>query len=539
MPKSGSSKRRIVVCALAFLGLILLFPSEPGLQAGQNQARPDALEITLPGPDLEMPGAWFLHDRHTEALAEAGKGCTACHQEKDGRLEFSFKGAAGAFGEEGMTLFHDSCIGCHRDLAGQGRDSGPLEEDCRTCHAEKAPPSSRAPFGMDRSLHFRHLSAPAIPPATPGGEANCVACHHVLDEASKKLVYRDEARQSCRYCHLEETVKEVRSFSRAAHDDCVNCHLEKKAANQKTGPSVCAGCHDLREQGKIIKVTDVPRLVAGQPDAVVVSGWAAAMNADPKVRPGMNLAVFDHKTHDGSVASCRECHHSSQGKCSVCHTVAGAPEGDFIRLDQAMHAPASGPSCIGCHGKKTVEPACAGCHAQMPVTPFGEKNCSRCHSLAPDALRALGLDPESLAAVARGAVEGLSPSTTLPGLESIPETVTIGSISDEYEPSRFPHRKIVLALAEKVKDSRLAGAFHKDPLALCAGCHHNSEPSITPPKCGSCHGKPFSELTGDRPGMKGAFHIQCITCHQKMGIEKPAATSCLECHAKKERPAAE
>jgi hypothetical protein len=128
--------------------------------------------------------------------------------------------------------------------------------------------------------------------------------------------------------------------------------------------------------------------------------------------------------------------------------------------------------------------------------------------------------------------------------KDIPEKVVIKALADEYQPSELPHRKIVLTLARAVKDSPLAGAFHADPTTLCQGCHHNSPPSVKPPRCASCHGKPFTD--GGRPGLKAAYHNQCMGCHTAMGIDQPAAanslgldkptpaaTDCTGCHKKK------
>jgi mono/diheme cytochrome c family protein len=32
-----------------------------------------------------------------------------------------------------------------------------------------------------------------------------------------------------------------------------------------------------------------------------------------------------------------------------------------------------------------------------------------------------------------------------------------------------------------------------------------------------------------------AFHQQCIGCHQSMGLEKPAATACADCHKERKK----
>jgi hypothetical protein len=95
----------------------------------------------------------------------------------------------------------------------------------------------------------------------------------------------------------------------------------------------------------------------------------------------------------------------------------------------------------------------------------------------------------------------------------------------------MPHRKIVMSLYKGMRDSRLAAAFHAAPEAVCAGCHHNAPATLTPPKCASCHGKPFE--TEGKPGLKAAYHGQCMSCHKEMKLEKPASTNCVACHEKK------
>jgi formate-dependent nitrite reductase cytochrome c552 subunit len=53
---------------------------------------------------------------------------------------------------------------------------------------------------------------------------------------------------------------------------------------------------------------------------------------------------------------------------------------------------------------------------------------------------------------------------------------------------------------------------------------------MRPPACRSCHAA-MNEATVDRPGIKVAFHRQCIGCHIAMGIAKQG---CTDCHAAKE-----
>jgi len=57
----------------------------------------------------------------------------------------------------------------------------------------------------------------------------------------------------------------------------------------------------------------------------------------------------------------------------------------------------------------------------------------------------------------------------------------------------------------------------------CKECHHKGEPSD---KCEKCH-KPAAE--GKTPGLKDAFHKNCMGCHK---AKKQGPTKCDECHKK-------
>ena len=119
--------------------------------------------------------------------------------------------------------------------------------------------------------------------------------------------------------------------------------------------------------------------------------------------------------------------------------------------------------------------------------------------------------------------------------EDIPEKVIIKELAEEYEPVELPHRKIIKTLSNNIKDNTLAGYFHAEKGALCQSCHHNSPLDKKPPRCGSCHGKPFDGRNIFRPGIKGAYHQQCISCHQVLKLEKPKSTGCTDCHKEKKK----
>ena len=77
--------------------------------------RPDVIKIEVLKKfgDLERPVVTFLHDKHSEAVREMGKDCTACHEEKDGKLVLMYKRDADLSRQAVMDIYHDNCITCH------------------------------------------------------------------------------------------------------------------------------------------------------------------------------------------------------------------------------------------------------------------------------------------------------------------------------------------------------------------------------------------------------------------------------------------
>jgi hypothetical protein len=114
--------------------------------------------------------------------------------------------------------------------------------------------------------------------------------------------------------------------------------------------------------------------------------------------------------------------------------------------------------------------------------------------------------------------------------EELPETVTIGLLSEKYEPAVFPHRQVAYKLREHISQSKLATYFHGHEDVLCQGCHHHSPTGEKPPLCENCHNEPFNEAELFKPGLLGAYHRQCLGCHQSMQIEP---LDCVGCHALK------
>jgi len=121
-----------------------------------------------------------------------------------------------------------------------------------------------------------------------------------------------------------------------------------------------------------------------------------------------------------------------------------------------------------------------------------------------------------------------------------PDEVIIDSLSQLYEPVYFDH-----AMHEEVTDSKCS-VCHHHTLGTeindenCMKCHAESA-GTDEVSCQGCHsGKRFdaeylNKLSADntlhhqdRLGLKAAYHIRCMNCHEEMG----AANGCQDCHAR-------
>jgi hypothetical protein len=120
--------------------------------------------------------------------------------------------------------------------------------------------------------------------------------------------------------------------------------------------------------------------------------------------------------------------------------------------------------------------------------------------------------------------------------EDAPETVTIDGLSDLYESVEFNHN-------EHAEMATCSDCHHHTVGTVptrwnCIKCHENS-PESDSISCGDCHprdrfGREYL-LTLDNPelfhketpGLKGAYHLNCIGCHQETG----GPTGCEDCHA--------
>lgn len=522
-----------IIAIVALASFLVSSPDILGMGA-QPEAKPEkrADIITIDSMKVfgksERPSVTYLHQRHTEALEKKNKDCATCHLSvKDPetgkeRMSTKYMRLEDTNRQEVMDIYHNNCISCHRETTAANEKSGPLE--CNECHRSQYNlVSSWQPIGMDKSLHYRHSRAM---------DKKCEKCHHAYDENTKKLFYDKGQEGTCRYCHRQQPEQNRISLRQASHLACIECHREITAKNETAGPYRCEGCHEPAQQKLIEKVKDVPRMKRNQPDYVFVKTSAADKErVNPLSR--MNLVPFNHMAHEKFNDNCRVCHHADLAGCVQCHPIQGIKEGGGVTLQQAMHRPNVDQSCIGCHESRQAQPACAGCHISFEKKlPEGTASCANCHSVPKsEIIGVAGKDEEKMmAARALGRRDSV---TKTYANQDIPETVVIDALSDQYEPVKLPHRKIVTSMVDKIKPNQLANFFHSENGTVCQGCHHNSPAAKNPPKCISCHSKPFDANDPFKPGLIAAYHRQCMECHKAMGIAKPVATDCTACHKKK------
>ena len=305
---------------------------------------------------------------------------------------------------------------------------------------------------------------------------------------------------------------------------------------------VGAACLLFREPDGTMAADGPEHVDSGAQEAMVLF---PASDKPNRGAVGMKPVVFNHKLHEGKVQECESCHHTGDPvPCTTCHTVEGKAEGNFITLERAMHATNIAPSkdgqtphsCVSCHEKVyTQRQECAGCH--NIVTPTRNDTwCAVCHADVPTMTReqlregiAGKLDPEENAALAQTAIASRKPVSYLDP-KRMKYKVSIDALVDKYGPNIFNHARHIVSLKNKIRDDKLANAFHSTPEIYCQTCHHHTPATSKPSKCISCHTPSIDKKHPGRPPLKAAYHLQCMGCHDGMDVKRPRKTDCTACH---------
>ena len=506
-------------------GIQSLYSGENEKAAGRTIQEKLAIAHTEIFGNLERPQVIFNHGLHTDALKK--EGCKTCHPvTPEGEYRFDFPDSTTKkTPKERADLYHEKCIGCHRKIIREKNKSLPIR--CGDCHTKKFEsltikyPIVAFDFA-DHNRHVKKLKEEKV-------KDECGVCHHTYDllekDESLRLVYEKGTEESCYYCHdLNkqrgpglEAIKQAAaqkglSMQKAAHQQCVNCHMRRINAGGKAGPVECMKCHTGKYR-TIAELATVPRPDRDQPEKPFIS-----------VEDGKMKGVrFDHAFHQKNAKTCRSCHHETLQPCRKCHGLIGSAEGKQVNLANAYHDPFSAISCAGCHKNRKADKQCAGCHhhlldADMQSKGPKKNTCSVCHSGKKE-----------------GPVSGKQISTAVLKAQKVPEKVTIKVIENQYESATFPHLKIIERLVKISNESRMATSFHRNMQTICRGCHHQSTAEAEmkdskPPYCRNCHSITFDTKNMNRPRLLAVYHCQCLTCHEKMDIKDKG---CADCHKEK------
>ncbi len=474
--------------------------------------------------DLERPPVPFFHGKHTDALAKMNRDCASCHDADKGVLSSKFMRLEDKDKKTVMDTYHEGCISCHQETKSPEMKSGPVT--CGECHVETiTAASSWKEIRLDKSLHYKHVRE---------NQNKCERCHHEYNKEDKKLFYAKGKEGSCSYCHGEVKEENRMALEDASHQSCIGCHRERQAKNKTAGPVSCIGCHDAKAQKTFETIADIPRMERNQPDTLFVTTGEVTIAGTPE-KGQMARVPFDHKAHEQYNTTCAACHHASLDACSKCHDNSGKTDGKQVKLAQAMHNANSDQSCMGCHKSQQAKPECAGCHAAIGNSKKPrDESCTACHMTPPETVVST-LDENELMQQVRHQLDSRIIASAAYNLKNIPEKVTINKLENKYAAVEFPHRKVVTRILKDIEGSKLAGYFHQQKETVCRGCHHNSPAAEKPPACGNCHGKPFQNDNLSKPGLAGAYHQQCIQCHDNMGIKKPESRDCGSCHVAKNK----
>jgi len=83
--------------------------------------------------------------KHQEHQSRVGEGCVSCHHAVEGEDEprgcsecHMSKPAEGDETPKLKDAVHNTCHGCHQELADEGKATGPLKKKCKECHIKAA-----------------------------------------------------------------------------------------------------------------------------------------------------------------------------------------------------------------------------------------------------------------------------------------------------------------------------------------------------------------------------------------------------------------
>jgi len=123
------------------------------------------------------------------------------------------------------------------------------------------------------------------------------------------------------------------------------------------------------------------------------------------------------------------------------------------------------------------------------------------------------------------------PTPAAPCLRTCPRN-SVQKSAEEFSARRGP----ALVILDELEDLYLPVPFdhrgHADMAQMtggCSVCHHYTPEGLDHPACKACHEVASLQVDIRKPGLKGAYHRQCMSCHREWSGE----TSCDACHQPK------
>ncbi|MCG3136543.1 MAG: hypothetical protein HJJLKODD_00377 [Phycisphaerae bacterium] len=146
---------------------------------------------------------------------------------------------------------------------------------------------------------------------------------------------------------------------------------------------------------------------------------------------------------------------------------------------------------------------------QTEISPTRNNDCRQCHSCdEPTADVPCLLHP---------CTRTHSPLTSRPSHDELgPDVVILDEIQNAFAPVPFDHKN----------HARMA-----EMTLGCASCHHHTPQDEQHPACKTCHDRSDREVSIDKPGLRGAYHQQCLNCHRDWINER----DCSMCHRQTEQ----
>jgi hypothetical protein len=267
------------------------------------------------------------HKRHVFRVTDIKSTCASCH----GPM---FDSAATGFAKiphqgdcRQCHTIHGSpevepptCLGCHKDVAGEFHPPNAKHADCNSCHRPHTP-ASTAP-AQCRTCHADKAAVAAQWPAESAHAQECNRCHQQHDVRNKKACgecHGNEAasavgsRHQCTQCHAPHTAPP--GTGPAWWTRCATCHADKAASVKLRGPthSSCQNCHKQHRFA-------VPTCTSCHADMP-----QKALHSVPQHNANCQSCHDPHVASQPTPAQCLACHTNRRNhepnaqRCQACH----------------------------------------------------------------------------------------------------------------------------------------------------------------------------------------------------------------------------